>query len=125
MSNLNEIIKRISNEARYADEPSDLCYGTVKSAVPLKIQIDQKLILTKEFLILSKNVMDYEVEITMDFETEKESGGTYEEKFAEHRHKVSGKKKVKIHNGLKSGDKVVLLKAQKGQSYFVMDKLMS
>lgn len=118
MANLNEQIKKVAMDAVYQSEPSTFVFGTVISASPLKIQIDQKMLLTKEFLVLTKNVVNYEVEVEVDWETEEETCTVG------HKHKLIGKKKMKIFNALKVQDKVILIKQQGGQKYLVLDKVM-
>lgn len=116
MANLNEQIKKVAMDAVTQSEPSTFVYGTVASINPLQVQVDQKMLLTKEFLVLTKNVMDYEIQVEMEWMTEIE---------LEHKHKVQGTKKIKIKNGLQAGNKVILVKQQGGQKYLVLDKVMS
>jgi hypothetical protein len=101
--NLNEVIKKTAMEAVKAGEPSDIVYGTVVSANPVSIQIDQKLTLSKEFVTLTSNVKDHEVEVSVE-------GGTTQ--------------KMKVFNGLNQGDGVIMLKSQGGQKYIVIDKII-
>ncbi|WP_099469453.1 DUF2577 domain-containing protein [Konateibacter massiliensis] len=118
MANLNEQIKRVALEAVNQSEPSTFVFGTVVSASPLKIQVEQKMLLTKEFLVLTQNVLNYETEAEIDWETEPETCTLA------HAHKLKGKKKIKILNALKLNDKVILIKQQGGQKYLVLDKVM-
>jgi hypothetical protein len=98
--------------------------GTVTSISPLKIQVEQKKTLTKVQLVLTRNVTDFETEVTVDWKTESKSGGSGDSAFSSHNHDVKGKKKIKIHNALKVGDKVVLLKQHGGQKYLVVDRVV-
>lgn len=41
-----------------------------------------------------------------------------------HSHSVSGRKTMKIHNGLKVNDEVLLMRMQGGQKYIVIDKVV-
>lgn len=90
------------------------------STSPLKIQVqdDQKLLLTKEFLVLTKNVIDHDVEVEINWSTEPTTCTQ------SHSHTITGKKKKKILNALKKDDKVVMIKQQGGQKYLVIDKIM-
>ena len=124
MADLLQIIKKAAIEAVEASNPTKFMYGTVTAVSPLAIKIDQRFTVTEDFLILTKNVRDYEVEMTLDgWFTENISGGTGDSSFASHNHEIKGKKKVTIHNALKSGDKVILLREQGGQKYVVIDKV--
>lgn len=53
---LVKFIKRIALEAVEAAKPVQICFGTVKSAKPLKIYVDQKMTLGKNQLIVLQNI---------------------------------------------------------------------
>lgn len=110
--NLLQVIKQAAMEAVEASEPSDFIFGTVKSASPLAITIDQKLELTSDFLLLTSNVRDYELKITVDMTTD------------DNEHSVKGEQTITVHNGLKNGDKVILIKQKGGQKFIVLDRIM-
>ena len=122
---LVQLVKKAAVEAVNASSPMGFCFGTVTSASPLKIQVDQKKTLPEAQLILTNNVRDFAVEMTTlpDFhETEEESGGSGDAAFASHKHKYQGRKKWKVHLALKSGEKVILLRCDGGQKYIVLDR---
>ena len=102
LPNLVQIIKKAALEAVEASNPANVVFGTVLSANPLSIRVDQKIILTEEFLVRSRNVTDYETEATIVSQ---------------------GRERIIIHNALAVGDKVILMKMQGGQKYVVMDKV--
>jgi hypothetical protein len=69
----------------------------------MKINIEQKLTLDSNQIIVPQGLTDYQVQIT-----------------------IAGYMQVcTVHNGLKSGDKVVLLRAQGGQQYVVVERVAS
>ena len=70
MSDLIETIKKAALDAISNSSPTSILFGIVINDIPLEIQIEQKLILTKEFLILTKNVVNYEVDVTLNWSTE-------------------------------------------------------
>lgn len=119
------LIKKAAMEAVKEGGPCSVLYGTVKSASPLVISVDgdEKRNLTKEFLYLTRNVKDYEVEMTVDHETEDKGGGSGEAAFLAHRHAYKGRKRFLIHNALKTGERVLLLMVQGGDRYIVWDKM--
>lgn len=129
---INELVKAVKQaavEAVRAEAPMLVCYGTVTSASPLKIQVDQKKTLTDAQLILTDSVRDYAVEMSTmvgtseaPHYTEDESGGGGDAAFAAHKHRYQGRKKWKIHNALKAGEKVILLRCDGGQKYIVLDR---
>ena len=72
-SSLVEVIKKMAVGANDANAPTSVLFGTVTSVEPLEITVDQKLKLTERFLMLTKNVKDYKVDVTMDWNTENTS----------------------------------------------------
>lgn len=100
MTDILKIIKKIAVDAVNSQKPVNVIYGTVISTNPLRVQIDQKLILESEHLKLTKAVIDHTVDMT-----------------------VNGLRQTyTIHNGFKKGDRVTMLRAQGGQQYLVIDK---
>lgn len=83
-SSLGEVIKKMAVGANNANAPTALLFGIVTSINPLVIDVEQKLQLTKEFLVLTKNVKDYTVDVTIDWNTESE------ELNANHNHEITG-----------------------------------
>lgn len=143
MHNANELVetlKRAAVEAIEAKKPVNVYFGKVIGILPLKVNVEQKMILSEKQLILSRNVTDFITMFTVDYETESnlephshavkgkdESGDnidlTTDEQNLAHTHRVTGKKKVTIHNGLVVGDEVILLRQQNGQKFVVYDRV--
>ena len=131
INELLRLIKQAAVEAVQADAPMMMCHGTVTSVGPLKITVDQKKTLEGPQLILTDNVRDCNVEMSTiegtgksegPHYTEDESGGSGYAEFATHRHKYQGRKKWRVHNALKMGEKVILLRCDGGQKYIVLDR---
>lgn len=121
--NLLQILKQISNEANETKHPANILFGEVTKESPLEITIDQKLVLTSEFLVLSRNVTDYEIDMTVDHMTEKTTGGSGHSLFASHDHQYTGRKKFLVHNKLLQGEKVIVAVVQGGQKYIILDRI--
>lgn len=119
MPNLIEIIKKTSLDAVENSKPMIAIIGVVESIGPLTIRIDQKSILEQDDLILTKNVVDYNIDMTVDHVTDVNS--SLEEP---HSHDYKGEKSFKIHNALEINDSVILLRVQGDQRYIVLDKVM-
>ena len=100
-------IKKAAMDAMNASQPSDFCFGKVTSTNPLKISVEQKLTLGSAQLVLTKNVTDYITTVTVNWSDE-----------------IKGKKQMTIHNALKVGESVVLLKQKGGQKYLVLDRVI-
>lgn len=132
-SALQENIKTIALNALEASKPSGIFFGTVLSASPLKIQVEQKMTLTAEFLVLSSLVQDFTVSMTVDHQTEAETehihavqdtytgGGSSSP--TSHFHNYAGTKAFRVHLGLSAGEKVILLRIQGGQQFLVLDRV--
>lgn len=125
---LVKVIKQIAMEAVDNEKISDLRYGSVISESPLKIQVTNQFVIPESMLIVPQHLTDYEIEATVSpdyqWKTKKKSGGSGETSYESHDHDIIIEKlKFKIHNGLKIGDKVSLMRQQGGQFYLVVDRL--
>ena len=118
-----DILKKIALEAVANSKPTAFIIGNVVKADPLEIQIEQKLNLTSQFLILTNEVKDHFVDITVQCKSEEKSGGSGDSAFSSHSHDIKGKKKVKVHNALKTGEKVLLARIQGGQKFIVLSRV--
>lgn len=125
LRDMTDILKQFQGIVLGVLNAQKLCtivYGTVISLEPLEVKVDQKLTLKKEQLKLTRAVMDYEVDMTVDHLTENRSGGGGDASFESHNHEYKGRKKFLIHNGLVVGDKVTMIRAHGGQQYIIIDK---
>lgn len=115
MADLIEATKRAALGAVEASKPVAVLFGTVTAVSPLEINVEQKMTLGQEQLILTKSVTDHTVEMTVDHQTEEA---------LDHRHPYQGKKTFKLHRALKAGEKVILLRVQGGQQFVVWDRVV-
>lgn len=122
---ITELIKTISAQAVAEGSPVSIRFGKVIQEKPLKIEVEQKLLLEEEHehLILTNLVRDYYVDMTVSHVTETRAGGSGFPMYESHDHDYKGRKKFLIHNGLKMGEKVILLQLQGGQQYIVLDRV--
>lgn len=88
-------------------------------------------------LVLTRNVTDYESRVTVEWLTQEalqqphshqiqgpESNGlTAGAADLKHSHGISGEKTVRVHNALKAGEEVVLIRQQGGQKFIVVDRI--
>lgn len=132
-------IKKASSQVIANMDLANVIFGTVKSINPLKIQVDTKLVLTEAFLVLTDNVRDYKVYMTVDHETEEEEtdhfhpftdvtpGGAVpsqtQAQNMKHKHAYTGKKLFTVHNALKFNETVILIQQKGGQKYIVLDRV--
>ena len=135
---LIEIIKRAALEATDNAQLCDLRYGTVTGVSPLKVQITNQFVIPQKLLIVPQHLTNYELECTVSTPSESISGKTKEstdlenesEPVSTHTHEFNlttsggeSKQTITVHNELKIGDKVALLRKQGGQSYFILDRI--
>lgn len=119
VSTLQKLVAQTNN----AMKPTDYCLGVVETIAPLSIRIDQKDILTEDFLILTDLVRDFTVDITVSHTTENRAGGGGYAEFASHNHDYTGRKKIIVHNGLSVGESVILIQQAGGQEFIVLSRL--
>lgn len=124
-SGLIDIMKRAAIDAQEAGQPCDLRTGTVKTVSPLSIQISSQLLLPEGLLIVPRSLTDYTVEVTpVSWVTENKSYSVNDEDaFANHNHSITGKNTMTIHNALKVGDKVALIRKHGGQFFYILDRI--
>lgn len=124
---LVETLKRAAVEAMEAKKPVNVYFGEVVSAAPLKINVEQKMVLGKKQLILSRNVTNFKTSITGgNIKNYYYTGSTTDSGTApvspSHVHAV-GKIEITVHNGLVVGDEVILIRQQEGQKFIVLDRI--
>ena len=153
-SDLLKLIKTAASEAVSSTKPTKIVFGKVIKTNPLQIQIEQKLILSSQQLILLRNVTNYTLNIDVNINTNDSqleinnthqhsinlntsttenhnhtvTGNTEEISIQQdltHNHKISGSKSININNALKVNEKVILLRVQGGQKYIVIDRVVS
>ena len=132
--NFLDSIKKISVEAMDASKPTALVFGKVIGVSPLKINVEQKMTLTAAQLVLTRNVTNHTISMTVNHATENHThtheitdtysgGGSASSET--HNHTYTGKKQFLVHNGLVVGDEVVLVRMQGGQKYIVLDRVVT
>lgn len=126
------IIKTAAVEAVNAGKPMEYTVGTVEAEAPdLAIRISQKILLTKEFLLLSRNVTDYETEISFNnpdiLQKIKVWNDPQSEQLLSGKMQFTGKMnhEITMYNALKTGEKVVLLRLNGGGKYLVIDRVVT
>ena len=117
-------VKQAVAECVAAMEVAEPLFGTVVSAEPLEIQVEaQAKPLSGKRLVLTRNVTDYEVDVSVSLQSEETAGGGGYAEFASHGHAVKGRKKIKVHNALAAGERVLLLQMTGGRRFLVLDRM--
>lgn len=125
----NGIVKKVHQaaiDAMESTKPVNVYFGEVVSASPLKINVEQKMILGEKQLVLSRNVTDFKTKITAGniknyYYTGGVNSGTAPVS-PPHVHAV-GMIEITVHNGLAVGDGVILIRQQEGQRFIVVDRI--
>lgn len=133
-----ELMKEAAVGAMGSTKPFSFSLGLVLSANPLKVQIDQKLTLGENQLLLTNNVRDYYVKLTTCGESKGQADGTAHKTektvrpptapedygaFDNHDHEYKGDKWFKVNLALKTGETVLLIRLDGGQKYIILDRL--
>ena len=118
-----KMIKKTAVEAVDASKPTNVVFGKVISVSPLKIRINQKLILGESQLVLSRSVTNYRLSVTMNFSTEYEKDDQNLPQNPDHKHDVIGTKIITVNNALKKDEEVILVQVSGGQKYIVIDRI--
>lgn len=94
-------IKRIVLQAMEAGDPCDIIPGTIVSAAPLAVQIDQKTIVKGGQVLVSKQLTDHTETMVIP---------------------ELGEVAVTVKGGLMPGEQVLLLQKKGGQQYLILDR---
>lgn len=121
---LYEVLQQVANNAVKTTSPVKIEFGVVIDVNPLTVNVEQKKVLSSEFLILCRSVTDYTVNMEVDHMTEKMSGGAGDPAFVSHMHQYKGTKPFKVLNALKVGEKVAMIALQGGESYLIIDRVV-
>lgn len=102
---LVRIIKRMVKETVENEKPTRVMYGKVISTNPLKINVEQRMVLDKNFLVLSDRLTRKSTRIRIP--------------------STNDQVDMVFDNSLKVNDKVILLREQGGQKFIILDKVVS
>ena len=115
LADLAECMKIAAKKVYENADLAAVMVGEVISDDPLEIQIEQRLTLEEDQLILSRNVTDYEIDVDFDMKTGTSDG---------HRHSISGTHTLTVNNALEEGDMVLLIRQNGGQKFVVIDRVV-
>lgn len=95
MADLLTVVKQAAMSAVSAGNPTAVLFGTVMSASPLEVMVDQRFRLSAGFLIVPESLIHYELD----------------------------EQQIVIRRGLEAGDAVILLRVQGGQRFVILDRV--
>ena len=133
----NKLLKIMQEAGKMpTGETTDLLFGVVTSKDPLKIKVDNRYEVTKDFLILSALCKETVIPIPAHTHV-LQAHSTQSAGDPSHTHDISQKETVggvtvteepaaftsiKLWRGLEVGDKVRMLRVNKGQSFYVIER---
>lgn len=121
-SGIIEIVKVAAMEAIANSKPCELKTGTVISVKPLRIRVSNDLTLPEAVLIVPQRLTDYTIEISGKsanvFSVEGNTLFIQDGDSAD-----ESTETITVHNSLKIGDNVILIRNQGGKSYYIADRI--
>jgi len=99
MTDLLSTVKQAAMAAIAASNPVTMMYGVVTNTNPLEVNVDQRFTLPADFLVVPESLTENKLVI---------GGSTYI-----------------VREGLKVGDKLLLLRVQGGQQFIIIDRVVS
>ncbi|MCR8658965.1 DUF2577 domain-containing protein [Paenibacillus endoradicis] len=99
MTDLLSTVKQAAMAAIAASNPVTMMYGVVTNTNPLEVNVDQRFTLPVDFLVVPESLTENKLVI----------GGT----------------SYIVREGLKVGDKLLLLRVQGGQQFIILDRVVS
>ena len=106
-----QTIKKAGVDAVNANNPLNIEFGVILDSKNLTIRVEQKKTLPKEFFIVPESLTRYEVDL---IHSHNYSNGSTQNELG----------KLIIREGLKVGDKVILLRIKQGTQYLILDKVI-
>jgi hypothetical protein len=96
---LNDTVKRIAAGYIGSLKLSDAVFGTVQQINPLEVNVDQRLTLDEDFLVVPEHLTEHKVTV--------------------------GGQEIPIRRGLEIGDKIVMVRQHGGLNFVVVGRLPS
>ncbi|MCL0330619.1 DUF2577 domain-containing protein [Apilactobacillus xinyiensis] len=109
------LIEQLNSKGGHESDYADVVFGKVVSKSPLKIQVSNTLILTEDFLTLSKNVTDHKEKIAITKDSDKMIINKPEDKDKDI--------EIIVKQHLEEGDGVAMIRKNGGQEFYVFEKL--
>ena len=132
LGDLVESMKRAALDVMRNANSTAVLFGEVINDEPLQIMVEQRLTLDEEFLVLTRNVTDYDVDVTIGWVSDSAlkshrhsfGDGSTNSVDLSHEHEITGRKTMTVHAGLQIGEIVLLIRQEGGQKYIVVDRVV-
>lgn len=116
------ILKQAGVGAFEAGNPVNVLFGVVETVQPLSVRVDQRFILTSEFLVVPESLVHYEIDLNHSHKYEDFDNDVPTTRTTDPALPVEP---TVIRRGLEVGDKLLLLRMQGGQKYVILDRVVS
>lgn len=116
-----DLIKQAGVGAVEAGKPVAIMFGSVVSTDPLEILVDQRLLLTGDFLLIPERMTEYLIDASHTHGYQDQSGSGTATRTTE----PALPEPLVIRRGLEVDDKLLLLRMQGGQQFVVLDRLVT
>lgn len=147
MGDLVESMKRAALDAVRSANPTAILFGEVVGVNPLQISVEQRMVLDESFLVIPQRMTDHDMSVSVQWHTGSALGthqhaihqqatessgdpahvhqinGTTVSANLNHGHTIEGIKTMRVHAGLRMGEKVLLIRQEGGQKYIVLDRM--
>lgn len=117
---LTDIVKKAGMDAFESAKPVNILYAEVESVSPLAVNVDQRFRLPASFLIVPESLTRQAIDLKHTHQYQDDSGAGSATKTTEQ----ALTQPIVIREGLKAGDKVILLRVQGGQKYVILDRVV-
>lgn len=124
---LLDTMKKVAENTNAAGAPTAWFFGKVTKTSPLTIRVDNRFDISGEAIVVPKELQaGY---YPTHYHTGMKGGGSGEAAFASHSHVLKSNyqtntdKTSEYYYGLAVGDKVILLRNQGGQAFFVLGRV--
>ncbi len=123
---LLDTMKKVARQSQNASVPAAFLFGTVTAEAPLTIRVDNRFDITGEAIVLMKEFKKgyypthQHTGFKLPAQTEDASGHAHDLKDD---YKTNDGEESESYYGLKTGEKVVLLRNAGGQSFLVLGRV--
>lgn len=127
-SNGQQLIKMMSERGGTPSDYSDIVFGTVLKVKPLEVQLANDMVLTEDFLLLGKHIGKFKIQGKAVFKGSQKitfhgHSGSAAISAAEVSFPKKEKMYIEVDNSLEKGDKLMLIRLDGGQQYYILERI--
>lgn len=123
-----QLIKMFNSRGGAPSDYSDIVFGTVLKVKPLEVQLANDLTLTEDFLLLGKHIGKFKIQGKAVFKGSQKMtfhghSGSADISAAEVSFPKKEKMYIEVDNSLEKGDKLMLIRLDGGQQYYILERI--